>query len=533
VIQRIVVFTGALSFTVRKGIVAIADALPQTQWLICEQVQAKPLRILLRNQWRNLKRNGWRWIPYQLGDIVARVAKRGHRSWPRPAAVPGDRYQRSALLARPGVDYVRCTDIHAAEVLERVRNFAPELGLSLAAPILKAPLFGLPRLGTINLHKGKVPFYRGMPPAFWELSRGESAVGCTVHKVEAGLDTGDILQQGEVVVPPHPSVKGMQLRLDDLGVALMRDGVVQLGDGTARWQAQAAGGQTFRKPTLAQEAALRRRLHPRGLAQAVRDAAKDLALGAYVHVLRAGPRRRLAAAAQQRVVVLLYHRVCDELRDSLSIGVAQFDEQMAYLSDNYPLVSIDDVVASRLPRDAQRPLIAVTFDDGYRDNHDFAAPILERHRVPAGFFVSTGMIDNDLPFPHDVRKLGRGLPNMNWQQLRAMHAAGFTIGSHTVTHLDCGQAPLPTVRAELETSRQRLRDELGKERVIFAYPFGGRANMTPAALAVVREMDFDGCLSAYGGVNDGAIDRFNVKRVGVNYSYTRTSFRARLEGYAG
>ena len=69
--------------------------------------------------------------------------------------------------------------------------------------------------------------------------------------------------------------------------------------------------------------------------------------------------------------------------------------------------------------------------------------------------------------------------------------------------------------------------------MIFAYPFGGRANMTPEALALVKEVGYQGCLSAYGGVNDGPIDRFNVKRVGVNHRFTRMSFRARLEGYAG
>src|SRR5205085_10634290 len=59
-------------------------------------------------------------------------------------------------------------------------------------------VFRLPRLGSINLHQGLAPFYRGGPPVFWELYNGEREVGLTVHFVEAKVDTGAVLLQETV-----------------------------------------------------------------------------------------------------------------------------------------------------------------------------------------------------------------------------------------------------------------------------------------------------------------------------------------------
>jgi len=112
-----------------------------------------------------------------------------------------------------------------------------------------------------------------------------------------------------------------------------------------------------------------------------------------------------------------------------------------------------------------------------------------------------------------------------------MQAAGFTIGSHSVSHLDCGTASLEQVRTELRESRATLATELGLDQLIFAYPFGGRQNMTPQALEVVRAEGYAGCLSAYGGRNEGPVDPFNVCRIGISHNFSEWSFRARLEGW--
>ena len=258
---------------------------------------------------------------------------------------------------------------------------------------------------------------------------------------------------------------------------------------------------------------------------------KQAALASYVHVARPLPRVLLGLANQQRVVALVYHRVNNEHQDAVTVSVQQFEQQMSFIRANYPVASIEDVIQGRAPRGSLRPVIAITFDDGYLDNFTNAAPILQRLHIPAAFFVCTRFVGTTEPLPHDRRRLNKAVPLMNWDHLRELSARGFTIGSHTASHIDCALRTQAEVRGELEESRDTLRKELGIEKLLFAYPYGGKHNITPEALAEVRRAGYVGCLSAYGGCNQGTIDPFNIVRAGVDNKFDMLAFQARLEGY--
>ena len=121
-----------------------------------------------------------------------------------------------------------------------------------------------------------------------------------------------------------------------------------------------------------------------------------------------------------------------------------------------------------------KPLAAVTFDDGYLDNFENAIPILKELNLPATFFVSTGLIGTDKGLPHDLEKLGKAVPVMNWEQLAEMHTAGFEIGAHTVNHINCANIELEKVKEELQESKQTIELKLNTRKVAFAYPYGGK-----------------------------------------------------------
>jgi peptidoglycan/xylan/chitin deacetylase (PgdA/CDA1 family) len=197
---------------------------------------------------------------------------------------------------------------------------------------------------------------------------------------------------------------------------------------------------------------------------------------------------------------------------------------MAMLAKHCQAVSIEDVVSWRVVPRTAKPLVCVTFDDGYLDNYANAAPIMVRHRVPGAFFVSTGIVDRAGRFPHDVRRGNPPLAVMSWQQLREMKEQGFTIGSHSVSHIDCAAEPEETVWTELVQSAEDLRREVGVAHAIFAYPYGGRQHMTPERLTLVKKAGYAACLSAYGGTNVGTVDSFNVLRRGINWEFSDQSF---------
>ncbi len=98
--------------------------------------------------------------------------------------------------------------------------------------------------------------------------------------------------------------------------------------------------------------------------------------------------------------VLLYHRVADVPTDpfSLSVSPARFAEQLAVLRRHAVPLSLEELVDGIERGGLPRRAVAVTFDDGYRDNLLTAAPLLERHRVPATVFVATGYAEAQREF---------------------------------------------------------------------------------------------------------------------------------------
>ena len=523
----IVVFTGDLSFSVRKGIVQIDRSMPNMRWLVVIHRPPKHAARLARNQWRNLRRNGWRWIPYQVREachLLWASQPPGHTV----AQAPGEEFSLAALHLNSRVRLLEVPDIHAPDTLKEIRDFSPDLGIALAAPILKPRLFSIPVQGTINLHKGKVPEYRGMPPAFWEFWNDEQLVGCTVHWVDDKLDTGAVAAQTLVPRDRHSTVRGMQLALDEIGIELTAQVAREVLSGQTQAEPQTHNGATHRKPTLAQIAILDRKMA--ALGPAPQPLPKRLLKSGLAWGAQALFASGVHHALRPRITVLLYHRVTDSVRDNLSVGIAQFERQMAILRHHCRVLAIEEVLACRsIPR-SNRPLVCVTFDDGYLDNHLNAVPILLRHGVPAAFFVSTGIVGSAQCFPHDARRGNPPIANMQWEHLRSMRDQGFTIGSHTVNHADLAGESEAVAWSELTRSRDDLRRELGLRDVILGYPYGGRQHMTAQRLDLVKQAGYTGCLSAYGGSNVGSVDPFNVLRRGIHWEFFDLAFRYECMG---
>ncbi|MGA9544577.1 MAG: methionyl-tRNA formyltransferase [Candidatus Sulfotelmatobacter sp.] len=82
-------------------------------------------------------------------------------------------------------------------------------------------MLDLPPLGNINLHASLLPKYRGAAPIQWAIARGETATGVTTMKIDAGLDTGDILQQQEISIASNDTAETLAPKLAPAGAELM------------------------------------------------------------------------------------------------------------------------------------------------------------------------------------------------------------------------------------------------------------------------------------------------------------------------
>ena len=95
-------------------------------------------------------------------------------------------------------------------------------------------MIDLPRLGNLNLHASLLPKYRGAAPIQWAIANGESMTGVTTMRIDAGLDTGDILMQREMPILPDDTAETLAPRLAAVGADLMVETLRGLEDGNVR-----------------------------------------------------------------------------------------------------------------------------------------------------------------------------------------------------------------------------------------------------------------------------------------------------------
>jgi peptidoglycan/xylan/chitin deacetylase (PgdA/CDA1 family) len=296
-----------------------------------------------------------------------------------------------------------------------------------------------------------------------------------------------------------------------------------------------------------------RRAFKVALAGALRAAGAHRVVGAV--------RRRQAGGA--RVLVVAYHRVTHDFGASAREGLASLaistdtlGRQIEQLARQRELVSLVDAarILSEPPRPDGKDVVAITFDDGYADLFGVALPILQRLRVPAAAFISTGFVGTGRRFPHDRlfasltelarrgipperaelgggaqpllaacaargpaatldrliarlphdalsevadaldARVGRGARDLppatrilDWEELRALAAAGLTIGGHTVHHAVLPNLPAARARREIAGCRDALEAHLGSAPRFFAYPNGYHS---PAVRRWVAEAGF-------------------------------------------
>ena len=121
------------------------------------------------------------------------------------------------------------------EVLERVGRSRADLGLVYGSPILRPELFELPQFGTLGIHHGKLPEYRGKKTTFWAMYNGEPSATATIQRITRKLDRGDVVRQGDVPVAGK-SYGRVWRELEELGADLYVRAVLDVRDGTARYR---------------------------------------------------------------------------------------------------------------------------------------------------------------------------------------------------------------------------------------------------------------------------------------------------------
>jgi peptidoglycan/xylan/chitin deacetylase (PgdA/CDA1 family) len=219
---------------------------------------------------------------------------------------------------------------------------------------------------------------------------------------------------------------------------------------------------------------------------------------------------------RNEAIIVVFHRVNDTDRnDPLTYTTQKFEAFVRFFGRFFNVIPLTELLRRLEAGVGLAACLAITFDDGYHGNATIAAPILARYGQRACFFVTTSFIGTDyVPWWDAKRNIKTRW--MSWDQVRSLRASGHDVGSHTETHLDLGQIVADEARREIGGGSSRLDAELGEHSGLFAYPFGGKENMSVENQLVLKELGLRCNLSAYGGTVRPGDDPLRLNRVTIS-----------------
>lgn len=303
------------------------------------------------------------------------------------------------------------------------------------------------------------------------------------------------------------------------------------------------------------------------------------------------------STSKSRLWVLMYHRILpfDDPRFALEepgmvVTPASFHRHLQILKELFEILPLSEWLERR---QAGKPLplraCAITFDDGWLDNYEFALPILRQEGVPATLFAVSGMIGTSLQFwpnrlarilsqpqcdeyldwlpgyshprpPQNREEIAKLISRckelgdvdickhldatearlrlskvdqpalMNWDQLKAMHKSDVEIGSHTSHHHRLlTTLPPEIVTTEILQSKKIIEERLEETVKLFCYPNG---DVSAKASELVKK-HYLGAVTTHRGINDVDAPAHELLRIGIHEDIgnTKTRFQARLSGW--
>jgi peptidoglycan/xylan/chitin deacetylase (PgdA/CDA1 family)/folate-dependent phosphoribosylglycinamide formyltransferase PurN len=505
---------------------------------VCRLPGVEPVGVLLdtgvaslrrrqKNLFRNIRANGWSYPIFRIIGAIRTATSRAantaavsriEASKVLQEAFPDTCFSLAELKRKYGMAIHAVGNLNGANAVRVLGECGADLGIVLGTRILKASTFSVPRVGCINLHKGRVPDYRGLPPGFWELYDGASSAGVTVHFVDKGLDTGDIVTTSSVSILKTETPESLLEKLHAEGARALAAAVAVIRDGKVIPQPQEQLERKARStPTRKDVILLRRRLPHWKVKGDVSTIVRNLYLlfvyysGLYFLV------RQWHRLSRSRGAIFLQHRVNDYSKDSLTVDCETFAAQLLAISKRYPFSSTADLVACVLTKTPLQPTtIAIHFDDCYLDILTNAAPIMKVLDIPACAFINSGFIDTRRSFPHDVAEVPFTYDMLRSADVRAWSNLGFEVGAHTVNHVDLAKCTVETARHEIIQCGQDLEKVIGKPIDLFSFPFGRQDNISAPTKRIIRSAGYMALFSARGGVIGPRTDAYDIPRAGAN-----------------
>jgi peptidoglycan/xylan/chitin deacetylase (PgdA/CDA1 family) len=329
-------------------------------------------------------------------------------------------------------------------------------------------------------------------------------------------------------------------------------------------------------------------LHHTGLMRGLERLARTYELrpssGSRVPVLR----RRTAP----KFAILGYHRVGTSGVPLFSrLEPNKFAAHMRYVKSHYRVVPLGQLCQELRAAEPVKPTVAITFDDGYRDLHTYAFPVLRKYQIPATvYLIGRCMETGEVPWydriflalrnaPGDAFDVQldtlhqfplrsaqdriqaawqivcylRSVPDdrrrawcasfeksvsspqaeleermLTWDQVREMHKQGISFGAHTMSHPAVSQLERSAFEREFLTSRKLLETGLDASMPDFAYPFGKPSDQSPAVEEFLARNGYRSAVTTVDGYNTPDTSSFKLRRLQIDDGDSLASFALTL-----
>jgi peptidoglycan/xylan/chitin deacetylase (PgdA/CDA1 family) len=256
---------------------------------------------------------------------------------------------------------------------------------------------------------------------------------------------------------------------------------------------------------------------------------------------------------------------------NISVNSDEFEKQLLFLKNNgHTFIHFRDLKKPET-RKLKKPTV-IFFDDGFRDVHVNALPILEKHGIPATIFITTGIIerthmlwtltlrqilkgrgmsfeeienkvrelkkkpmDERNAIIHNMLIVEKSLPDLkiqniflNWNEVSQLSKSIFEIGSHAVSHEKLTELPDNLLLQELVDSKKILEEKIGLPVGVISYPYGRH---DVRVIQYAKQTGYDlGVSTLVGFSSFGYLEKspFRIKRVNPEEDATLLDFKVRL-----
>jgi len=284
----------------------------------------------------------------------------------------------------------------------------------------------------------------------------------------------------------------------------------------------------------------------------------------------------IISALKGRLCILCYHRITRPGSGFKYLGVPQdvFEEHILFLMRHFCIVSFDEAIERFKAKAKGKPLLVLTFDDGYRDNYLYAFPVLKKYQLVGTIFLTADYIGTEQRFwwdrVADIAVKNTGLKEkgfmideinlslkklreeererriedlrqrfgcsetsekerdiLSWDEIKEMAGYGIDFGSHTLTHPDLTLLKEGELRKEISRSKEVLEGVLKRNISGFSYPYGF---YNDDVKGIVRESSYSYARTGSNGFNSYGQDVFALRRIDglvykVSHLASRLSYR--------